>query len=227
MFKRFKYCLLFVVLFLIYIVPLLAESKNKNIGDWIFAYEKEDVIVHKKPTTNQMTAFRGEKVIFYPISELVGVLTDNQNRIHWVNRLVEVVELEVNSQMTKSTVYQLFQLPFPFNPRYYVIEGKLIFNKSKNQVALNLRSVKHPQAPIPNNGVEAILFESRYLLTMLSSQKTHVVVEIHTDPKGNMPAWIANLVQNSWPRKTLLSLEEQVAKNTSKEHPYTKKQFGL
>ena len=202
-----------------------SKDKDRNIGDWIFHYEKDDVIVHKKETTNKMRAFRGEKVIHYPISKIAGVLTDNDNRSDWVDRLSDVVELEMNANRTESVVYQLFKLPFPFNPRYYVIKGELVFDKPNTQVTLHLHSVEHSKAQLPEKGVKGLLFESKYVLTMLDNQKTHVIVEVHTDPRGNMPAWVANLVQKEWPRKTLLSLEQQLQKNISKEHLYTKKIF--
>ena len=38
---------------------------------------------------------------------------------------------------------------------------------------------------------------------MLDAGRTKVEVEVFTDPKGALPAWLINLIQKDWPWKTI------------------------
>ena len=54
---------------------------------------------------------------------------------------------------------------------------------------------------------------SRYILTAVDEGKrTKAMVEIHADPMGSIPKWIVNLFQKSWPRNTLIGMQQQLQK---------------
>ncbi|MEO0603919.1 MAG: START domain-containing protein, partial [Myxococcota bacterium] len=78
--------------------------------------------------------------------------------------------------------------------------------------------VEHPAAP-ETVGVRAQLVDSRYRIVELSPGRTQVEVEIVTDPRGSMPAWIVNLIQRTWPRDTLVGIREQLGKDWVVDHP--------
>ena len=78
-------------------------------------------------------------------------------------------------------------------------------------IYISIKSTKHSKAP-ETVGVRAQLNQSKYLLEPLGENKTRVTVEIHTDPKGLLPAWLVNLIQKGWPVKTLNNLKNQTAK---------------
>ena len=61
-------------------------------------------------------------------------------------------------------------------------------------------------------GVRARLMFGRYTLIPKGRSATFVVVEMHTDPMGSIPSWLVNLVQKSWPLKTIQGLRSQVKK---------------
>ena len=48
---------------------------------------------------------------------------------------------------------------------------------------------------------------------------TKVEVEVVTDPKGMIPSWIINLVQKSWPVKSIRNLVERASKEDIKIVP--------
>ncbi|MFI5389926.1 MAG: hypothetical protein ACHQYQ_01090, partial [Bacteriovoracales bacterium] len=68
-----------------------------------------------------------------------------------------------------------------------------------------------PLAP-KTTGVRGELIESKYVLTPMGPSKTKLEVEIVCDPKGMIPTWLVNLIQKSWPRKTITALMKQLEK---------------
>ena len=67
--------------------------------------------------------------------------------------------------------------------------------------------------------VRGQLDRSAYTMTSIDGGKrTHLIVEIHADPKGSVPKWLVNLFQKAWPRNTIEGIMRQVAKPDVHEH---------
>ncbi len=189
---------------------ILIVSGIALANSWQKIDDDNGVQVYSKELPNSpLVAFRGETVMNAPVEKLLWVLADNTHRTAWVDRLEKSVVLESNGPYDY-TVYQHFSLPFPISDRDYVYRGRAKRGKG-GSVVLEMQSVEHPQAP-PTVGVRAHLIRSRYELIPLQDGKTRVIVEVHTDPKGSIPNWLVNLIQESWPMKTLLAMQQEVGK---------------
>ena len=49
--------------------------------------------------------------------------------------------------------------------------------------------------------------------------KTRIMVEVITDPKGSLPAWLINLIQKDWPYNTISALKKRAKKGDIKPNP--------
>jgi hypothetical protein len=189
---------------------LLLVSGRAAAGAWEKIDDEDGIKVFRKEVPDSpLVAFRGEGMIAAPLEKLLWVLADNAHRTDWVDRLKKSVILSTTGDYDY-VLYQHFSLPFPISDRDYVYRGRATRDKH-GVVTLDLSSVTHPKAP-PTVGVRANLIGSRYVLTPKGPDKTYVVVEVHTDPKGAIPTWLVNLIQKSWPMKTLKGLRAQVKK---------------
>jgi hypothetical protein len=189
---------------------LFVSAPASAAGVWEKIDEADGIKVFRKEVPGSpLVAFRGEGMISAPLEKLLWVLADNAHRTEWVDRLKKSVVLQTNGSY-EYIVYQHFGLPFPISDRDYVYRGKATRDKN-GVVTLDISSVTHPKAPA-TVGVRANVIGSRYVLTPKGPDKTYVVVEIHTDPKGAIPTWLVNLIQKSWPMKTLQNMRTQVAK---------------
>jgi len=98
-----------------------------------------------------------------------------------------------------------------------VYQIELTKNRKNGNYFLKLQSINHKKSP-KTIGVRAQLINSQYKLVPKGKHQTEVTVEILSDPKGMLPAWLVNLVQKSWPVKTLRGLRNQVKKDFVKEY---------
>lgn len=177
-------------------------------SDWREMYRQDGIIVSSKEVPgSKLVAFRGETEYDAPVGRVLDVLLDNDHRTEWVSRLYINRVLERRNEFDY-IIYQAFSLPAIFANRDYVYHGQAIRDPS-GAVILTLRSTEHPNAP-ESVGVRAELVNSKYVLTPLGSDRTRIEVEIMTDPKGMMPAWLVNLVQKSWPLDTLSGIRSQL-----------------
>jgi hypothetical protein len=180
-------------------------------GDWQEINDKDGIKVYRKSVEgSKIVAFRGVAVVDAPVGKVLQVIADNDHRTEWVDRLYLSRVLEQPSP-SEFVVYAGYKLPALFSNRDYVYRGKA-WTRKDGSIYVYIRSEDHPKAP-PTIGVRAWLNKSVYILTPVEGgKKTEVDVEVHTDPKGAIATWLVNLIQKSWPHKTLAAIRKQVAK---------------
>ena len=192
-------------------------ATSAHAGEWQEMDSDNGFISYSKEIEgSKLVAFKGVGDIDAPISKLLWVLTDNVHRAEWVDRLYETKELDRIGEH-EFVVYQAYRLPVFISNRDYVYRGKAT-TQDDGSVIVTLASEEHPDAP-ETIGVRAHLNQSSYTLTPAADGKTTVTVEIHTDPKGLLPSWLVNLIQKSWPLKTLNGLATQVQKDFVTDYP--------
>src|SRR5205814_5084223 len=65
----------------------------------------------------------------------------------------------------------------------------------------------------PNKKIIRGTLASYYELKSIDDGKrTLLTIELHSDPKGMIPAWVVNLFQKDWARETIAGIRRQVKK---------------
>lgn len=201
--RRFVSSSLLVFACAFLVAPVDAASPWEKIDD-----DAGIQVYRKEVPGSSFLAFKGVATLDAPIEKLLWVLADNDHRTEWVDRLVASRILERKGEFDY-VVYQHFSAPPLVSDRDYVYRGRA--SRRADWVVLELASVVHPKAPT-TVGVRAELLKSSYAMTPVGPNKTKVIVEIHTDPKGDLPAFIVNMIQKSWPRNTLVNFANQAKK---------------
>lgn len=178
---------------------------------WEKVMIKDGISVFKTKIKNSdLVGFRGEAIIEAPIGKVIHVLVDNDRRKDWVDRLLQTKLIE-KPGMYQQTVYQEFSAPWPVSNRDFVYSGGIFKIPNTNKIKLDFKSIDHPNAP-KTTGVRGHLQSGLYIITPLNKNQTKIEVELISDPKGLLPSWIVNLVQKSWPYKTITAIKAQVKK---------------
>jgi hypothetical protein len=182
-------------------------------SDWELGDKEDGITSYKKSEPGSpVTAFKGEAVIDAPLAKVAWVIRDNDHRTEWVDRLQSSRVLETIATGSK-IIYQHFGLPWPIADRDYVYEAKLAWQGETLQ--FDLKSTTNSKSP-ETVGVRANLIRCTYRLKPWGENRTHITVEVHTDPAGSLPAWLVNIIQRKWPIKTLSGIRKMVKK------PYAK-----
>lgn len=179
--------------------------------EWEQVDDSDGIVVSRKAMTDSpLMSFRGITVMNQSMGRVLRVIGDDNHRLNWIDRLKRSKILERKS-FYDFMLYQEFGLPFPISNRDYVYHG-VATRAANGTVTVHLTSVEHPKSP-EVSGVRANLINSFYRLTPMGPDKTRVEVEIQTDPKGWLPSWMVNIIQKSWPLKTLVALRKETAKD--------------
>lgn len=193
------------LLALVLLLPTIPAGAGES---WEHVNREDGVEVYRKESSNSpLVAFKGVTVMEAPLEKVLWILADNDHRTEWIDLCAESRVLEQVSEH-EFVIYQRYALPWYLTDRDYVYRAQAV-RDADGTVRLNLASCEHAKAP-ETIGIRAQLIESSYVLTPLGANRTRVAVEIHTDPKGMVPDWLVNLVQKSWPVKTLQGIRSQL-----------------
>ena len=188
----------------------MAEGKWEKVGN------NDGVLVSKKEVEgSDLLAFRGVVVHDVPIGKVMATFLDEKQRSKWVDRYESHTTFKKSA--TSQTYRIHFKLPFPISDRDYVLRSDLVLKPEKKTVMIKIKSVKHPKGPENDCCVRAEAYGTYYKFEGLDGGKTRLTVEVHTNPKGLLPDWLINSIQEDWPSKTLNALIKQA--KTQKVHP--------
>jgi hypothetical protein len=193
--------------------------------DWELVSEKDGIKVYRKEVPGSpLVAFKGVRIMPVPITKVAQVILDEdtEKKKLWIDMIMDFRIVEKGPY--ESITYSAYDLPWPLTDRDYVVHSHLKIDNEANQILINLKSVEHPKAP-KTIGVRAQLVHSLYKLVPRPDRSTEVTVEIQTDPKGDLPKWLVNLVQKGWPANTLKKMEMQAVRPETKEHELIKAKF--
>jgi short-subunit dehydrogenase len=204
--------LLTVAVVLGLVLPSNASADN---GGWEQVRVKDGIVVSRKEVAGSpFVAFRGEGDVDAPILAVADVLVDVPHEKDWIDSVADARVVRKISA-TEYIVYSHVNTPPPMTDRDFVTNTTLAAVGATKRFAIHMRSVEDPAAPA-GKYVRAELKDSSFVLTSIEGGKrTHVVAEIHCDPKGAIPGFIVNQFQKGWGYSTLTSLRSQVKKNVA------------
>ena len=175
---------------------------------------------------SSIVALRGEGFIAAPITRVASVLTDRKRETEWIDRLVKTKVIRQLSE-TEAINWNHIKTPTPLKDRDFVFKTTISTDPAKKQVLFSYHSVQDSLAPEYDAYVRGSFQSGKFELTMAErtnkdgtkTRGTIVVAEVLVDPRGSVPTFLVNMVQKSWPHKTLSALRRQVAKPDIKDDP--------
>jgi hypothetical protein len=197
----------------------------KAAAKWEFFDEEDGVRCYRRDVSgSDIVALRGEGFVAAPIQRVASVLIDRKRSPEWIDRLVKTKVLR-NISETESINWNHIKTPSPLQDRDFVFRSMLLTDPAKKQVTFKYFSVTDKLAPENDDYVRGHFQEGKFELTVAErtnkdgtkTKGTLVVAEVVVDPKGSVPKFIVNMVQKSWPHKTLTALRKQVAKPDIKD----------
>ncbi len=200
------------------LAPSLARAAA---GAWEQIRSENGILVFKKEVAgSSFVAFRGEGNVDGDLLRVGSVIVDVPRDKEWLDSVVEARILRKVSD-TEYIMYSHLGTPVGMSDRDFVTDVTITADPGAQTVTFRMRSVDDPSAP-KTGYVRAMLIDSAFVISSAGQGKTHVVAEIHCDPKGAIPSFIVNMFQRSWGYNTIVSLRRQVAKNPVAEHPLLK-----
>lgn len=160
---------------------------------------------------NPIVDFKGDGIVAAPIAKVAEVVINTSRATEWVDSLIEARRIRETSPVDY-VEYDHVGTPPIMKDRDFLSHVTVETDPIAKKITVRLVDIEDPAMPPNPKYVRGLLINSYYALSYAGPTKTHVEVEILTDPKGWVPKWVVNLFQRGWPRNTIESLRTQVVK---------------
>ncbi len=203
-----------------FITCQVAHSLHPNDFTWKVKEEKNGIKIYTAQRHEQsgIIPIKARTILEHPMPKILSVLAATDRKKEWIPKLLEVYVVEKKSKYERIE-YTLYDSPWPFDNRAFVISTKGRYNEDDSTIFIDIHSVDHPKVPRNKKHVRGNTYIGSIYMKGLSEKSTFFEIILLTDFKGSIPTWIINLVQGKWPYKLFTNLKTQLAKDDIKIWP--------
>jgi hypothetical protein len=177
--------------------------------NWKLVKEEAGIKVYTKYETGSgYKAFKAEMQASCKIKSIVEVLKNSESINNWIVNCkgVKLLKTDGNDQY----YYIETSLPFPFKNRDMVYRFQYIETDSQ-QVKVTVTGI--PDYLPPKEGIVRLAkANGSWLLTSIDTSKTSITYQMHVEPGGLIPAWLANPFIVNVPFSTFKELRKIIQK---------------
>ncbi len=203
-------------------ILLSSSSYSMHPDDfaWKLKEEKDQIKIFSAPRHDEtgIVPIKANTVINDSLPRILSVLAETSRKKEWIPSLLDAYTVEKISKYER-VEYTLYDSPWPFYDRAFVISTKGKYNEEDNTIFIDISSTEHKKVPLDPNHVRGNTYIGSIYMKGLASKETFFEITLLTDFKGNIPTWIINLVQKKWPYKFFTNIKAQLAKDDIKIWP--------
>ncbi|MDT8906362.1 START domain-containing protein [Pseudomonas fluorescens] len=186
------------------LVVLLATA-SAQAEDWKVAKEQDGVKVSLSEVAgSKYKAYRGVTVMNTTVDKLRALQEDVPGACAWIHECKKQ-EL-IKHEGDKSWTYTQFNTPWPVTSRDSVLEVTTV-NGADGSLTRNLKGVP-TYRPEEKGFVRVTQVDGFWKLTPKGPGQVEVVYQVHTEPGGDVPSWLANKFVVDAPFNTLKALKK-------------------
>jgi len=196
-----------------------AQAGTVGPDGWEQIADKEGVKVYRKSVAGSpLKSMKGVGVVDAPVATVALVLLDDARASEWVADLAEsrVVRMVTPHDYIE---YNHVSMPWPVHDREFVTHVALTSDLPTRSATIRSEPATE-QGVAPRPKIIRGTLASFYLLKAVDGGKRcELSIELHSDPKGAIPAWVVNLFQKDWALETMRGIRKQVKKPDLKTPP--------
>lgn len=199
-------------------------------NSWRKIKEENNVVVYSKEIDgSDIIKVKAEVAINEGMQIIQSIVDDVSYRPQWVPYLLQSRVLKEYSA-TEKLEYSHFVAPWPASDRDFVYYQRLL-HKDEEKIVFVMSVIESELMPEQDWIVRADMIESQYTLTKLSDKKTKVELIFYADPKGWLPDWLINKIQQVLPYIMLRNLKVkieamEISNSNGKNVDYSERMMG-
>lgn len=194
--------------FSVFLITLLIQP----IFSWELKKEKNGVKVFTRSIEgSNFKEFKSVGVHSGSISSLISVLQDDSNFCNWFPDCKEFKLLKKPSRLERYQ-YMVVKAPFPVNNRDTIQHTVLNQDPVTKTVTINLSASPEIIPEVPGT-VRVPKSKGVWKFTPLDNNQVEVLFQLHSDPGGSLPEWVANIFVTETPLKAVINLIKLAAED--------------
>ena len=205
----------FILFLFLSLFPMFIYSSSY---DWNLERDENGIKVYLKEFwADDIKAFRGVVYINTSVDSLLAVILDIDACTDWVQHCQNPLMLK-RINFSECYHYLVHNLPFPVVDREFILHTKIsrnpvngavtVYSEARPDYCLQ-QQTSHCQLIKHSSLVRIRHSHGSYLLEPVKKGLTKFTWTQHTDPGGNLPAWLVNIMIREVPYLTLQSLRKK------------------
>jgi len=174
--------------------------------DWQTAKDEDGIKVSLSDIAgSKYKAYRGVTVIKAPIAKVLALQEDAAGACKWIHECKSQKSLKQDGD--QNWTYTQFNAPFPVSNR----DSILHITTSKAADGTVTRKLEEVPTYLPEEKgfVRVAQVDGFWKLVPKGDNQTEVTYQVHTEPGGSVPSWLANKFVVEAPFNTLKALRER------------------
>jgi hypothetical protein len=175
--------------------------------DWELEQEDTDLqlkIYTREIAGSNLDEFKGELVVETTLTALTALLLDSSAAPQWMHEC-ETFEVIEQADEQNAVIYFVNGAPWPVSDRDAVISSSLTQDPETLAVRIDVNAVVG-KIPEDDDYVRIPRMNGFWSFTPLANGKVNVVYQVHAEPGGSLPAWLANSVVVDTPYYTMSNM---------------------
>lgn len=198
---------LYRIAFGIGMIVMVASAAQAD--DWKVAKDEDGIKVSLSDVAgSQYKAYRGVTTIKASVATLRSLQEDVAGACAWVHECKSQKILKHEGDRTWT--YTQFNTPWPVTPRDSVLQITTVEGADGSLMRNLLGDPKY--IPEEKGFVRVAQVEGYWKLVPKGPSETEVTYQVHTEPGGSVPSWLANKFVVDAPFNTLKALRERATK---------------
>ena len=184
---------------------------------WHLDKEKNGIKVFTREVKgSDFLEFKGVVEVNASVDAVVAFLYDIPRTAEWIHDCDFGMTLEEVS-FENNYIYQTFDLPFPVSNRSLILHSILTYTKEGARLDsmaasdfCDSRETKRCRRVEKEKMLQITKSKGSYRLIVEGKNKTKIIWQLHTEPGGYIPTWLANAMVLDLPFYSLDKLREMV-----------------
>ncbi len=175
--------------------------------EWELDKEEEDIqlkIYTREIEGSSLKEFKGEMLVETKLSTLVALLLDDKAAPQWMHQCEKFEVLE-HANEQEAIVYFVNGAPWPVSDRDAVVASEVTQDPETLVVTFKLAAL-NDYLPENDDYVRIPRMKGFWSFTPMAEGKVLVRYQIHAEPGGSLPAWLANTVVVDTPYNTMSNM---------------------
>lgn len=201
---------LFIVLLLSSVFSFSAYAETSA---WELEEEEKDInlkIFTREVAGSNLSEFKGEMLIETQMSTIAALLLDGQSAPKWMHQCEKFEVIEQIDPLT-AVVYFINGAPWPVSDRDAVV--KSVMSQDPESLVLKVDiSVVDDLIPEDDDYVRIPQMKGFWLFEPKEAGQILVTYQVHANPGGSLPDWLANSVVVDTPYNTMSNMAKMLKK---------------
>ena len=184
---------------------------------WELDKEDDDIglkIYTRAVEGSNLKEFKGEMLVETRLSSLAALLLDGKSAPKWMHNCEKFEVVEQFDPQT-AVVYFINGAPWPVSDRDAVIHSTMTQDPDTLAVTADIKALPE-RLPLDDDYVRIPKMKGGWKFTPAEDGKINVVYQVHAEPGGGLPSWLANAVVVDTPYNTMKNMLEMLKKDDYK-----------